>query len=187
MTRPNLNKEILVDDFARYYWLKEELVDFCRQAGLSTAGSKQELVERVRLFLETGQGKPAREVKPDSSAKHKVSMPQHFSRQTVICSGWRCSQELRTFFEQEIGRHFHFDEVMRDFIHHGAGKTLQEAITTWQTAQKNPEKHEIGAQFEYNRHMRNYFQAHPGATMQEALQAWKIIRETRREEDGPNE
>lgn len=53
--RPELSLNISVDTFKNYYYLKEELVDFCRQNGLQTSGSKQELTERIACFLETGK------------------------------------------------------------------------------------------------------------------------------------
>jgi hypothetical protein len=38
--RPNLDGSISVDDFQNYYWLKEELTEFCREKGISTQGGK---------------------------------------------------------------------------------------------------------------------------------------------------
>ena len=38
--RPILNKQTGADEFILYYWLKEELVSFCKEQGLSTGGSK---------------------------------------------------------------------------------------------------------------------------------------------------
>jgi hypothetical protein len=40
MARPSLTKEISIDDFTGYYWLKEELADFCRKNGIAASGSK---------------------------------------------------------------------------------------------------------------------------------------------------
>ncbi|MBN1890110.1 MAG: SAP domain-containing protein [Thermoflexales bacterium] len=163
-----------------FYWLKEELVGFCREHGLSTAGSKQSLSARIRLFLETGQ--PPVEIEHTSATRiaRRANMPRTFTRQSAIEPGWRCSQELRAFLEQEIGASFHFDGVMRDFIHHGAGKTLHEAIVAWEAEQNKPErKQEIAPQFEYNRHIREYFSLHPGATLAEAIQAWNAKKSRR--------
>ncbi len=33
--RPNLTKEISIKDFKDFYWLKEELQNFCRENGMS--------------------------------------------------------------------------------------------------------------------------------------------------------
>ena len=177
MTRPNLNRQITAKDFLSFYWLKEELIGFLREQGLSTVGTKQDLADRIRHFLETGI---AENKAPKKSAK-RADMPQNLTRQSVIGVGWRCSQGLRAFFEQEIGAHFHFDDVMRDFIHSGVGKTLQEAIETWEAEQQKPAQEKpIASQFEYNRHIREYFKEHPGVPLQSAIDAWTSKKKERR-------
>jgi hypothetical protein len=177
MTRPKLNRKTTPADFLSFYWLKEELIGFLREQRLSTVGSKQDLTDRIRHFLETGL---TENKAPKKSAK-RADMPKTFSRQSVVGPGWRCSQDLRAFFEREIGPHFHYDGIMRDFIHQKIGKTLQEAIETWEAAQRNPGPEKpIAPQFEYNRHIREYFKVHPGAPLQEAIQDWKIKKKERR-------
>ena len=42
-SRPPLNRSLSVDEFRHYYWLKDELVAFCREQGISRAGSKLEI------------------------------------------------------------------------------------------------------------------------------------------------
>lgn len=41
--KPNLTKEISIHDFKYFYWLKEELQNFCRENGMSASGSKLEI------------------------------------------------------------------------------------------------------------------------------------------------
>ena len=53
--RPNLIKEMSIKDFKDYYWLKEELQNFCRENGMSASGSKLEISERIETFLMTGE------------------------------------------------------------------------------------------------------------------------------------
>lgn len=38
--RPKLNREMSSKIFQDYYYLKEELVDFCRENGLPVSGNK---------------------------------------------------------------------------------------------------------------------------------------------------
>jgi hypothetical protein len=180
MTRPQLTSQLSAEDFRSFYWLKEELVRFCRENGISASGSKEELAARVEAFLSSGNiAANAPHVRVPKAAGQ---MPQEFQRETVIGTGWRCSQSLRAFFEREIGPHFHFDSVMRDLIKHGAGKTLQETIEVWEAEQRQPkEAQAIAPQFEYNRHIREYFREHPGATLQEAIRAWEEKKAKRRE------
>lgn len=62
--RPELRKDLDVQDFLSYYWLKEELQVFCRENGMSAAGSKMEITDRIAAFLQTGENnKPAKEKK----------------------------------------------------------------------------------------------------------------------------
>lgn len=152
MSRPPLTEKTSAAEFRAYYWLKEELVAFCRSAGLSTAGSKQEIAERIARFLETG----IREATAPAGGKVSGQMPDRFTRETVIGQGWRCSEPLRAFFSAETGKPFRFNQVMRDFVKYGQGKTLGEALDVWQAATEAPERTEIAPQFEYNRHMRAY-------------------------------
>lgn len=45
--RPMLSKETSCEEFLRFYYLKEELVVFCRENELPTNGGNQELTWRV--------------------------------------------------------------------------------------------------------------------------------------------
>lgn len=53
--RPALSRETDSATFRSYYYLKEELVDFCRQNGIPTSGGKIEITERIARFLDTFQ------------------------------------------------------------------------------------------------------------------------------------
>ena len=43
MEKPELSKFMNAETFSSYYYLKEELVAFCKELGLPTSGNKQEL------------------------------------------------------------------------------------------------------------------------------------------------
>lgn len=53
--RPNLDNTLSCSDFKEYYYLKEELVSFCKKYYLQMTGSKAELTERIANFLESGE------------------------------------------------------------------------------------------------------------------------------------
>lgn len=53
--RPKLNKEIDSISFRDFYYLKEELVEFCRANDLPVSGNKMELTERIASFLDKGE------------------------------------------------------------------------------------------------------------------------------------
>jgi hypothetical protein len=169
--RPELTKKLTQFEFQQNYWLKEELTSFCRAQNLPTSGGKLELSERIEQFLSSGKV-----VKPVVKHKTHSTMPKTFSREMVIGKGWHCSQDLRSFFETEIGASFHFNGVMRDFIKNESGKTLQDAIDAYKTDLASGVVKEIDKQFEYNRHMRDFYKNHPGATLKEAIKAWKELK-----------
>ncbi len=43
------------DDLQNYYWLKSDLMMFCKKHGLATQGAKSDLIERIGVYLSTGQ------------------------------------------------------------------------------------------------------------------------------------
>ena len=53
--RPNLDRNITLADFNDFYWLKEELADFCKRVGISTSGGKIEISDRIRHYILTGK------------------------------------------------------------------------------------------------------------------------------------
>jgi hypothetical protein len=180
MTRPPLTCELTADDFRSFYWLKAELLAYCREQGLSTSGSKIDLTERIALFLDTGQrSAPVQTTRRASSDP----LPETLTRATIIGLNWRCGEHLRAFFLQEIGPRFHFNGVMRDLIRQGAGQTLDAAIEAWQADQAAPHvEADIAPQFEYNRFMRDFFKRHPDQTRQDASAAWRASKTCRKSE-----
>ncbi|MCU6602516.1 SAP domain-containing protein [Peribacillus frigoritolerans] len=52
--RPNLSKDISIESFKDFYWLKEELQTFCRENGISSTGFKDRNSHRIETFLRTG-------------------------------------------------------------------------------------------------------------------------------------
>ncbi len=57
--RPNLTKDISIDSFRDYYWLKEELQSFCRENEISASGSKIDISDRNRNISSDGRDKEA--------------------------------------------------------------------------------------------------------------------------------
>lgn len=90
--RPKLSKELHVDRFKDFYWLKEELQVFCREHGISATGSKLEISNRIETFLRTGEIlKPVRK----SRRKAEGVLSSQLSLETVITENHRCSQAVR--------------------------------------------------------------------------------------------
>ncbi len=179
--RPTLELGIDAQNFLAFYWLKSELVEFCRANGLPTGGSKGELTERIAHFLRTGEL-----LLPTTRPKLK-SDGQVPTLETVITADYRSNQINRGFFEEVIGKHFHFSTAFQQFFKDNVGKTFGDAVAYWYKLEeraKRGEKKDIAPQFEYNRFVREYHEQHPNAPHKEAVAAWKVYRGQRREDAG---
>ena len=53
--RPDLNKELDGETFRSFYYLKEELVEFCRDNNLPVSGGKIELTDRIKEQISKGK------------------------------------------------------------------------------------------------------------------------------------
>ena len=120
-------------EFLSYYRLKEELVQFCRKNGLPTSGGKQELTDRIACFLDTGA---IMQVNRKRTAKQKVS---GITKNSIIESGFVCSELHRAFFKREIGDGFSFNVAFQKWLKENAGKTYTDAIAAYNQGEKGSE------------------------------------------------
>ena len=94
---------------------------------------------------------------------------QGISLDDVIPQNVVCSQELRAFFVEHIGKGFHFKAEFQDWLHDNVGKTSREAVEAYRSIE--PPK-EIKPQFEYNQYVRDFFADNKGATLKDAIRCW---------------
>ncbi|MGM9949874.1 MAG: DUF6434 domain-containing protein [Lysinibacillus sp.] len=178
--RPILHKDLDVEEFQQYYWLKEELQAFCREHKLSASGSKIDIAERIAVFLQTGERLKPRSRKRQPARKGR--METELSLDTVISENHRCSQQVRAFFTSVIPN-FHFSTYIQQFFRENAGRTYRDVVDAWQAEEerkKDPSyiKKKLAPQFEYNQFIRDYF-ADPhnkGRTREDAIHAWKVVK-----------
>ena len=181
--RPSLTPATSTEEFRAWYWLKEELVAFCRAHDLSSAGLKREIEARICAYLSGNEDR-----RPRVQPRRDGVMPQEFTPQTVIGKGWRCSPALGAFFRSVVGRSFRFNGPMRAFIHAAEGSTLADAAIVYQNSVRpGAPKRPIAEQLEYNRHFREFFRDHPGASRDAAIAAWWIKRSSRRQDNSGDE
>ena len=168
--RPELTIELKSKEFLEYYYLKEELVYFCRENGLPASGGKTELTERIAYFLDTGKVLAAKTVR---TQKHKIST---ITRDSIIESDFVCSELHRAFFKREIGESFSFNVAFQKWLKSNAGKTYADAIVAYNEIKntKKPGKKDIGSQFEYNTYVRDFFEDNKGASLEDAIKCWKF-------------
>ena len=58
--RTELNRELNGMTFRNFYYLKQELVEFCRENALPVSGGKIKLTDTIACFLDTGKVLPSR-------------------------------------------------------------------------------------------------------------------------------
>jgi len=183
MARPELNSQISLPDFQEFYWLKEELRQFCKSVGLEMHGSKIDLTNRIIAFLETGEISSApRSPRQKTSSKFDWNKAA-LSLETVITDNYKNSESVRSFFTNRIGAHFHFTVGFIRWMKANAGKTLKEAAAEWtrlhELKKDRNYKTEIAPQFEYNRYMRDFLADNPDKSSKDAMKYWKLKRAIR--------
>ena len=98
MERPVLSTELDGATFRSFYYLKEELVRFCREHQLPAGGGKQVLTERIAHYLDTGEV-PAAAV----TGRKRAGGSGVLREDSVIETDFVCSERHRAFFREKIG------------------------------------------------------------------------------------
>ena len=86
-----------------YYYLKKELIDFCKKNNLQSTGSKEELTDRISKFLDTGEKTT---IKHD---KRRTTIIDEITKDSIIEDNFICSEKHRSFYKKEIGNNFSFN------------------------------------------------------------------------------
>jgi len=173
--RPNLNKEISIEDFKDFYWLKSELMKFCRESGISSGDGKIEIANRISEYLETGKI-----TKKATTRKPKLpKATQPITKKTVLGIEYRTYKEKKEFLKSVIGNRFHFTIHLLNYFKEKSGeKTYGDLIKEWykeQELKKDPNfAKEIAPQFEYNTYIRDFMKDNPNKTRNDAIKYWKI-------------
>ncbi len=171
--RPAISKSLAPDVFMQYYYLKEELVAFCRSNNLTSSGSKWELTCRIEHYLRTGKA-----IVLDKSplVRYTVSN-QELKLDSIVEFPFKCTQKHRSFFQKHIGKGFRFGVAFQDYLKNDEVKTYGDAIEAWhciETERKLKKgKTQISKQFEYNTYIRDFFSANCGKSLEQAIKCWR--------------
>ncbi len=181
--RPILDKNTTVTDFKAFYWLKEELVVFCRNEGLPKTGSKIEIAHRIEQYLKTGKKEHLKKVTPKKQRSKFDWNSTSLEPDTLITDNYKNTENVRLFFEKAIGKQFKFNVVFMNWMKANVGKTLSDAITAWHQIQQdrktNKQPKEIAPQFEYNRYLRDFLADNPDKTRKDGIALWNIKKTIR--------
>lgn len=171
--RPALDRNLDSKVFRDHYYLKEELVNFCRENGIPASGGKIEITERIAYFLDTGK------VPIVPKERRKASTVSIISEDTIIEENLVCSEKHRAFFKEHIGSSFSFNVAFQKWLKGNAGKTYKEAIKAYHQILEDKKKGKtiIDKQFEYNAYIRDFFADNKGRSLEEAIKCWKYKKQ----------
>lgn len=163
-----LTKDLTPDEFKDYYFLKEELKDFCRSQGLKISGSKRDLEDRIVHYLGTGE-----ELKQPLIKQNPRKSLSEISLDSKLGENFRCSEDKRAFFEKEIGKGFKFKVKFQKWLKANPDRTYRDAVDAYFEIQNSGEKTQIGKQFQYNQYVRDFFEDNNDKSLDDAIKCWK--------------
>ncbi|MEM7340559.1 MAG: DUF6434 domain-containing protein [Actinomycetota bacterium] len=166
--RPAPSAALSEHEFRRWYWTLEELKTLARALGVATSGRKADVTERIAAAL-AGRRQPS-----TTRATTEDVIGSTLSAATAIPPKQRATQELRRWFQAEIGPSFRFDGHMRAFLADGGG-TLGDAVDHWH-ATRGVELPTQSDSLEFNRFTKAWHRAHPSGSADEARAAWARYR-----------
>ena len=173
-----LNKNLKASEFKEYYFLKEELKEFCKKEGLKVSGSKNQLEERIIYYLDTGKSLDnSRPIKNKNnyskSNSKKATDSEEITLDSILGENFKCSEDKREFFESKIGKGFKFKVKFQKWLKVNPDKTYQDAIDAYHELQNSNEKTKIDKQFQYNQYIRDFFDDNDDKTLNDAIKCWK--------------
>ncbi len=180
MTRPELSEEINADTFDSYYWYRRELAKFAKALGLSSAGGKFDIHDRISHYLRTGEV-----LKP---ARHKATSGFNWSKEkldntTVITDSYKNNENVRRFFVAAIGESFSFNIDLMNFMKDNIGATLADAVKFYrqrEAALKSGYTQPIEAHNQFNLYTREFLADNPRLTGEHVRLCWaKVIEQPR--------
>ena len=167
--RPDLSIKLDSKTFKEYYYLKDELIDFCRKNNLQTTGGKIELTERIAKFLDTGE----RNIENHSIKRAKIV--GEITLDAIIEDNFICSEKHRAFYKEQIGKNFSFNVLFQKWLKSNSGKSYKDSIEAYYKILEDKKKNKttIDKQFEYNTYIRDFFNDNKDKTLEQAIKCWK--------------
>ncbi|MDE6656860.1 MAG: SAP domain-containing protein [Anaeroplasmataceae bacterium] len=95
------------EEFSKWYWYRDELIQICKELDICSAGTKNELLHTIKEYF---NGNRIRK----KASNHKVHYSGPITLETKILEcGFTFSQQFREFFSNVTGKaHFKFNTDM---------------------------------------------------------------------------
>jgi len=180
MKRPDLINIKTAEEFRQWYWLKQELVDYCKLIKINYAGSKAAITDRIAEILTTGVIKENNKTKKPRPTSKFNWAKEVLTPDTIITDSYKNGQNTRQFFQKEIGPSFKFNIDFMAWMKANCGKTLKDAVAQWYLLEERKKdktfKSTIPPSNQYNQYMRDFFADNPDKTIKDARKYWSLKR-----------
>lgn len=165
--KPDLSIDMSSESLSQYYYSKADLISFCRKYKLQTTGSKQVLLDRIALFLDTG-------VRNKQQVKPKKVKTAAITLDGIIGTDFVCTQAHRAFYKEHIGKTFTFLVAFQNWLKNNPDKTYRDSIQAYHSIVVHKKQHQskIDPQFEYNAYIREFFHDNKDKSLRQAIQCW---------------
>lgn len=174
--RPPIQHISTASEFRNWYWLKAELIDYCKVLGIPYSGNKAELTDRIATAIETDDLYQISKPKRQKSISKFNWKTEELTLDTIITDNYSNSQNMRHFMQKYADPKFKFYIDFMTWMKENVGKTLRDAIAAHQTFElrkKDPNfKSTIPPSNQYNRYMRDFFADNPDQTIVNARKCW---------------
>lgn len=97
-SRPSFSKIKTYQEFSKYYWYRDELIQICRELGLPSSGMKLELNRNIQAYFNGETVEEKLKVKTSKSVVTNVSL----STKLLEC-GFTFGPKFRKFFAEQTG------------------------------------------------------------------------------------
>lgn len=176
-THPDISSIKTGAELIRWYWRKDELVSHARALGLKTTSGKFTILERIAHYLDTGEVSHPLDKAEKSSSKFKWHS-EPLSSSTIITDNYKNSQNVRSFFQAEVGPEFKFNIAFMDWMKDNVGRTLGDACEAYvaMRAQENVPgyKTKIKSHNQFNQYTRDFLQDNPKMGMEDVRKTWAL-------------
>jgi hypothetical protein len=180
MERPTIIEIQTGAELKKWYWLKNELVEYCKSKNLNYTGSKFEILDRIANNLDQKENEEAY-LKTSKRQTSKFDWhTEELTLETVITDSYKNSQNVRRFFIEHCGDKFHFSIPLMDFMKNSWGLVLKDAINEYKRLTELRKdknfKSDIPSGNQFNKYIRDFFADNPNMTIEQGRYFWKLKR-----------
>lgn len=173
MIKPDIIDIKTEKELRPWYWTKAELREAAKFHGVSPAGAKFDVLDRICDKLE---GRPLKPHKISFKSKFNWSS-ERITSTTVITDSYKSSAKVREFMQSKVPG-FKFNITFLKWVKANQGKTMADAVEYYKYIKKSEEsgrRAAIEPHNQFNKYLRDFFKDNPSLTQKEAKQCWLYV------------